>query len=95
MTSIPVKKVLEDFARQIYRKYPELIRVLEEWDGTCNQSLEFVKRLDEEGKALAFRPVRIAVKNQESNVETQLCSCEHGYADAEQQHEDIENFLTT
>ena len=83
------------FVRRVYRKYPELVRVLEERADTYNQSLELVKRLEEEGKALVFRPTRIAVKNQESNVETLLCSYEHGYADARQRHEEIESFLIT
>lgn len=83
------------FVRRVYRKYPELVRVLEARADTYNQSLELVKKLEEEGKALVFRPTRIAVKNQESNVETLLCSYEHGYADAEQRHEEIESFLTT
>ena len=83
------------FVRRVYRKYPELVHVLEERADTYNQSLELVKRLEEEGKALVFRPTRIAVKNQESNVETLLCSYEHGYADAKQRHEEIESFLTT
>lgn len=83
------------FVRRVYRKYPELVHVLEERADTYNQSLELVKRLEEEGKALVFRPTRIALKNQESNVETLLCSYEHGYADAKQRHEEIESFLTT
>lgn len=83
------------FVRRIYRKYPELVRVLEERADTYNQSLELVKRLEEDGKALVFRPTRIAVKNQESNVETLFRSYEHGYAQAEQRHEEIESFLTT
>lgn len=83
------------FVRRVYRKYPELVRVLEERADTYNQSLELVKRLEEEGKALVFRPRGIVVKNQESNVETLICSYKHGYADAEQRHGEIENFLTT
>lgn len=83
------------FVRRVYRKYPELVRVLEERADTYNQSLELVKRLEEEGKALVFRPTGIVVKNQESNVETLICSYKHGYADAEQRHGEIENFLTT
>ena len=83
------------FVRRVYRKYPELVSVLEERADTYNQSLELVKRLEEEGKALVFRPTGIVVKNQESNVETLLCSYEHGYADAKQRHEEIESFLIT
>ncbi len=83
------------FVRRVYRKYPELVRVLEERADNYNQSLELVKRLEEEGKALVFRPRGIVVKNQESNVETLLCSYEHGYAEARQRHEEIERFLIT
>lgn len=54
-----------------------------------------MKRLEEEGKALVFRPTGVAVKNQESDVETLLSSYEHGYAQAEQRHEEIQRFLTT
>lgn len=71
------------FVRRVYRKYPELVRVLEERADTYNQSLELVKRLEEEGKALVFRPTGIAVKNQETNVEILLCSYGQGYTDAE------------
>ena len=92
--AIPVKKALEEgwdrlivilTRKEDYRKkYRPLY-----------QSLELVKRLEEEGKALVFRPTGIVIKNQETNVETLLCSYEQGYTDAEQRCEEIESFLTT
>lgn len=83
------------FVRLIYRKYPELIRVLEERADTYNQSLDLVKQLEKKGKVLVFRPTKIAIKNQESDVKTLLSSYQHGYRDAESRYEEIRNFLTT
>lgn len=82
------------FVRLIYRKYPELVRVLEERADTYNQSLDLVKQLEREGKVLVFRPTKIAIKNQESDVKTLLSSYQHGYRDAESRYEEIRNFLT-
>lgn len=79
--------------RIVYRKYPELIRVLEERADKYNHSLDVVKQLEEEGKALVFRPTEIAVKNQESDVDTLMKSYHHGYEEAEKRHMEIGEFL--
>lgn len=77
----------------VYRKYPELIRVLEERADKYNHSLDVVRQLEEEGKALVFRPTEIAVKNQESDVDTLMKSYHHGYEEAEKRHMEIGEFL--
>lgn len=77
----------------VYRKYPELIRVLEERADKYNHSLDVVKQLEEDGRALVFRPTEIAVKNQESDVDTLMKSYHHGYEEAEKRHMEIGEFL--
>lgn len=79
--------------RIVYRKYPELIRVLEERADKYNHSLDVVKQLEEDGRALVFRPTEIAVKNQESDVDTLMKSYCHGYEEAEKRHMEIGEFL--
>lgn len=79
--------------RIVYRKYPELIRILEERADKYNHSLDVVKQLEEDGRALVFRPTEIAVKNQESDVDTLMKSYHHGYEEAEKRHMEIGEFL--
>lgn len=79
--------------RLIYRKYPKLIEVLAHRADVYNESLAWVERLEEEGKALVFRPEQIAVKNQEADVEMLMKSYRHGYEEAKQRQKEIESFL--
>lgn len=87
------RPIYQFFIRLVYRKYPELVRVLEERSNTYNRSLELVRKLEEEGKAFVFRPTGAALKNNEANVKTLLRGYENGYSDAKQRREELERFL--
>ena len=60
-----------------------------------NESLDEITRMEREGKALVFRPSRLAVGNSESNVEILMDYYQHGYEEAQGREEEIFNFLTT
>lgn len=79
--------------RRVYRKYPELIKVLEERADKYNASLDLVAKLEQEGRALVFRPTKIAVQNQESDVNTLMKSYQHGYEEAKERYEEVKKFL--
>lgn len=79
--------------RMVYRKYPELIRVLEDRADKYNSSLDKVGMLEQEGRALVFRPTEIAVKNQESDVNILMKSYQHGYEEAKRRYIEVQHFL--
>ncbi len=79
--------------KMVYRKYPELIRVLEERADKYNSSLDKVRILEQEGRVLVFRPTEIAVKNQESDVNVLMKSYQHGYEEAKRRYIEVQHFL--
>lgn len=79
--------------RMVYRKYPKLVELLSNRADIYNESLDQIERLEAEGKALVFRPEKIAVKNQESDVDVLMQSYAHGYEEAKRRHEEILQFL--
>lgn len=87
------RRAYMSLVRLVYRKYPELIRVLEERADKYNASLDKVEQLEKEGRALVFRPTKIAVKNQEADVETLMKSYHHGYEEAQSRYQEIQQFL--
>ena len=51
--------------------------------------------VEKEGKAIVLRPSRLAVGNNESNVEVLMDYYQHGYEEAMGREEEIFSFLTT
>ena len=51
--------------------------------------------MEKEGKAIVLRPSRLAVGNNESNVEVLMDYYQHGYEEAMGREEEIFSFLTT
>ena len=87
------RPIYQFFIRLVYRKYPELVRVLEERTDHYNKSLEFVRKLEKEGRALVFRPTGAALKNNEADVKKLLQGYQNGYSDAKRRREELERFL--
>ncbi len=81
------------FLRLIYWKYPKLIESVAKRSDKYNASLDKIKQLEEEGKALIIRPTKMTVKNQEANVDTLMKYYEHGYELAKEREEEIREFL--
>lgn len=79
--------------RLVYRKYPEFIKTLEKRDTKYNACLEEIERMEQEGSALILRPSKIAVTNNESDVNVLMKYYQHGYDEAEGREEEIRNFL--
>ncbi len=77
----------------VYRKYPALIKIVEKRSDKYNESLDKLKQLEEEGKAFVIRPTKMAIRNQESDIETLMKYYEHGYEIAKEREGEIRKFL--
>ncbi len=83
------------FLRLIYHKYPKLIKTVKDRADKYNSCLQEIERMQTEGKALVFRPSRLAVGNNESNVDVLMDYYHHGYEEAMGREEEIFSFLAT
>lgn len=81
--------------RLLYHKYPKFIKTVAERARKYNDSLSELERLESEGKALILRPSKLAINNDESNVDVLLDYYNHGYEEAQGREEEIFSFLTT
>lgn len=83
------------FLRLVYHKYPKLIKTVSGRADKYNASLEQIKRLEADGRALVLRPSRLAVGNNESNVAVLMDYYRHGYEEAMGREKEIFSFLAT
>lgn len=79
----------------IYGRYPELIKTVAGRAKRYNDSLDLIDQLEKEGKALVLRPTKIAVRNQEADVNTLMKYYQHGYDTAKERESEIREFLYT
>lgn len=79
--------------RILYHKYPELVKTVAGRAEKYNQCLEAIEKMEKEGKALVLRPKKMAITNQESDVTTLMEYYYHGYEEARERKEEIQNFL--
>lgn len=83
------------FLRLVYHKYPQLIKTVANRANKYNSCLQEIERMQAEGKALVFRPSKLAVGNNESNVDVLMDYYQHGYEEAMGREEEIFSFLAT
>lgn len=83
------------FLRIFYHKYPALIKTMGGRSDKYNKCLEEIDRMEQEGKALVLRPSKLAVSNNESNVDKLMEYYRHGYEEARDREAEICQFLTT
>lgn len=81
--------------RIIYHKYPALIKTMAGRAEKYNSCLEEISRMEKEGSALVLRPSKLAVTNNESNVETLMAYYQYGYEEAMGRESEICRFLAT
>ena len=81
--------------RFVYHRYPQFIKTVAGRNQKYNACLDEIERMEKEGRALVFRPSRMTVSNNESNVDTLMEYYQHGYEEAMRREEEICNFLMT
>lgn len=79
--------------RIIYHKYPEFIKTVAGRAQKYNKCLDRLEEMEKEGKALILRPSKLAVNNNESDVDTLMKYYQHGYEEAMGREEEIYSFL--
>ena len=79
--------------RMVYRKYPGLVKAMEERHIVYNETLSYIKRLEDEGKAVVLRPEeKIEVDKVERNPERLKKAWEQGRKAAQKNIEKIRKF---
>ena len=81
--------------RLLYRRYPAFVRTVAGRAKKYNQCLKEIEEMEKQGKALVLRPSKLAVGNNESNVEVLMDYYRHGYEEARGREEEICRFLAT
>lgn len=79
--------------RTIYHKYPRFVELVKERSERYNDALDLISQLEKEGKAYVFRPTKITVTNQESNVDKLMQYYRHGFETAQEKMEEVLTFL--
>ncbi|MDR2888627.1 MAG: patatin family protein [Lachnospiraceae bacterium] len=79
--------------RLIYRKYPELIQIVQNRADHYNATLEIIERLEREKRVLVLRPELPAISNRETNTDKLLKFYDHGYQVAQSRFHEIKQFL--
>lgn len=77
----------------IYRKYPGLLKAIDERPKKYNNSIEELLKLESEGKAFVFRPEDIILSNNESNPDVLREYYAAGYNQADKRFNDFVDFM--
>lgn len=80
---------------RVYRKYPQLIKIVKKRAEHYNHALEIVEQLEKEGKVYVIRPTQPSIKNSESNPNKLMRFYEHGYQTAKEKFAEMKAFLET
>jgi len=79
--------------KRMYKKYPKLVRIMEERHIVYNDTLDYIKKLESEGKAIVLRPEKkLEVGKIEKNPERLKKAWEEGRAVAQKNIEKIRKF---
>ena len=80
--------------KRIYRNYPRLIEAIENRYKNYNDTLDYIERLEEEGKAFVIRPSqKIEVGRMEKNPERLRKLLKNGYDDINENSQELDKFL--
>ena len=79
---------------KVYRRYPELIRAMDERYLMYNEEMDEIERLEAEGKAFVYRPSGKIVSKTETDREELLAFYGQGYRLADERMEDLKRFLS-
>ena len=81
--------------RLLYHRYPEFVKTVARRAKKYNHCLSELEKMEKEGQAMIFRPSRLAVNNNESNVDVLMDYYHHGYEEASGREKEILSFLAT
>lgn len=82
------------FIRSRYKKYPKLVKSIENRHINYNKSLDLVNSLEKKGDALVIRPkFPVKVSQIEKNIDKLTQLYNDGYNDAKESYNDIINFI--
>ena len=79
--------------RLLYHRYPEFVKTVARRAGKYNYCLMELEKMERDGKALILRPSRLAVNNNESDVNVLMDYYHHGYEEASGREAEIMDFL--
>lgn len=88
-----VSHSLDPIYRLMYREYPELRKTIARRPIQYNRTMDWIERLEKEGKIFVIRPRLPEVSRLESDYDTLMHFYRHGYREGEKQFENLMNYL--
>lgn len=80
-------------ARAFYKKYPNLVKALEERNKKYNRTLAAIERLEQKGQAFVFRPEFDGAGRAEKDLKKLNRLYQHGYDTARVQYDRLQQWL--
>lgn len=88
------KQKFTSIVKRKYKKYPKLVKAIENRHINYNKSLELVSTLEAKGDVLVIRPKNpVKVSQVEKNIDKLTALYNEGYNDAKELYSDILNFI--
>lgn len=88
-----VSHKLDPFYWMMYRKYPELRKTMQRRPLNYNRTMDWIERLEAEGKIFVIRPRLPEVSRLEGDYDTLVHFYRHGYQEAQKQFKNLINYL--
>jgi predicted patatin/cPLA2 family phospholipase len=77
----------------MYRKYPKLVKRLDKRIKEYNKRLQYIDKLEKDGKVLVIRPETIIAKSMDNNERHLNNFYRHGYELAKSRYNEIVTFV--
>lgn len=89
----PLKKGLAKIYAKSYKQYPELVKTLRKRYLHYNETMEYIEKLEKEGKIFVLRPQIPVVSNMENDPVKLTEFFNHGYRLMESQYENLKKYM--
>ena len=79
--------------RAMYRKYPELVRILCGRTRVYNHTMDLIDKWEDEGKIFVLRPQGMTVARTEQDYDRLMALYDHGYEKMKKNYEKLKEYL--
>ena len=84
---------LNRMVKAMYKQYPEFIKAVHKRPAMYNKTMEFIEKLEDEGKIFVIRPEVPVVKQAEKNPDVLYAFYKHGYEHAKEIYPKLIEYL--
>lgn len=79
--------------KRMYRKFPGLLKAIDERPHTYNSSIEMLNEMEKRGEAFVIRPTKVKLTNNESDSDKLKEYYKAGYEDAAARYDELMEYL--